>query len=650
MAKKKAAGEKKFEKRKGCSFGPHSAAGANANGSLISFAGSRWKFWGAEEAAVQISHNDTAEQYSAVCWGRAAEDGESSKNYVALGCVSGRVQVWNPLSGELLGPVAAGFSAVAKGVDCAVTAMASSQPQRGSIFLGCEGVAELLEIGVVDGATRASYKLGKGGLAQLAASCFGPEWLISAGAGTSSSLRVWALSEMSTSGKDLARAHAKLASPASSASCVDICSEGGKALALCCDGGMQVDVYACDGIGGTVPETPIDSCFALSCHEPVLSAAFTVRYDRELAPATSGKSRAAVVGFGPSLVVFWSWKLGTLTGTAKTVAPLFTVAATEIGGRVLFARTAESTSKARAALDIAYGNLAQPTFAVAREPAQRGERVALEFFTEDSKKAGTPATPEARAEKVKKAKEAKAKAKAAAEPTVIGSMEAAAVKKKAVQKRGVIAGDDEMPSKRPKLMLPETPGATPTGLSLAPVVKQGLRAKDGQSLEKILYQSDNRVIDSTVIELSGVEAFDLLQEITKRLVKAPINGITLCAWVQAVLTRHCAFIASQPTLRRALGPLSDALQSRSSMHRSLVRLRGRLQMLKHLGKQIIDRDSQEKEKITYRTPLLEYVEGDEDDVDDDSEDGGAQDGDAAEGSESGIDINDILAEDDSDDF
>merc|ERR1712232_491528 len=108
------------------------------------------------------------------------------------------------------------------------------------------------------------------------------------------------------------------------------------------------------------------------------------------------------------------------------------------------------------------------------------------------------------------------------------------------------------------------------GLSIAPMARQGLRSKETSQLEHVFSTSDRRVIDSTVSELSGAEAFDLLQECTKRLVQVPVHGQNICNWIQSVLTKHCAFIAAQPALRGALEPLHDALQARASLHRSLV--------------------------------------------------------------------------------
>merc|ERR1712187_85888 len=114
---------------------------------------------------------------------------------------------------------------------------------------------------------------------------------------------------------------------------------------------------------------------------------------------------------------------------------------------------------------------------------------------------------------------------------------------------------------RKRARLPEG-GAVKAGLSIAPLVRQGLRAKDSSSLEKVLAQSDRGVIDCTVAECTGPEAFDLLQECTWRMMYRPLTAMVLVVWIKAILTRHCAYIRSQPVLGTALVPLFDALESR----------------------------------------------------------------------------------------
>merc|ERR1712066_449941 len=127
--------------------------------------------------------------------------------------------------------------------------------------------------------------------------------------------------------------------------------------------------------------------------------------------------------------------------------------------------------------------------------------------------------------------------------------------------------------------------------------------------DKVLQTCEKRVVDSTVAERTGAEAFDTLQECTKRLMTQPIRAPILSLWIQRVSIRHYGFIHSQPILRGALQPLVDAFEARISTHRELVRLQGRLQMAQKFGLQVLEKKKQEKE--TLHEPLLVYVEGDE---------------------------------------
>lgn len=162
-------------------------------------------------------------------------------------------------------------------------------------------------------------------------------------------------------------------------------------------------------------------------------------------------------------------------------------------------------------------------------------------------------------------------------------------------------------------------------------------------MEKVIQTGSRDVMDSTIAELSGTEAFDLLQECTQRLLGQPIRGQVLGSWIQRILVHHCAFIGSQPALRGALEPLHDALQARISSHRALLRLRGRLQLALQMGKQCLE--AGDREKATVRMPLLEYVEGDE--TAPASESDGSEDEDE-EGEDEGSDFDDIFSDGDDD--
>lgn len=639
---------KEITKRRGCSFGPPT------EGALLTFVGSRWKLWGEKERAVEANHNDSVEIYTTACWGRAAtsSDNVDGSQYIALGCASGRVQVWDPSSNAPLGPVCDAFHAISRGLDSAVTALAASQPSRASIFVACIGVPEILEVGVLDGQTRTSIRAGKKGVLRLASSPFGPEWLISVAMG--SALKVWNLTDVAPGASP--PAHARLAGPASIASCMDLRSTSTRVFALCADDSTQVNVYSCsakgDASAGAERPGPCPATFVLSSHERI----HTARFSQDTADGAK-TSRIRAVGVGAAVVVCWSFNAERAealaeSGASKTIAPAFVVTADELGGRVLdahFAAVAENGS-----LVVAYGNFANPCFASAKAPAVKGDAVTIqplansEVLPESADHASsTPRDPRAR----KAASKAWAAGKAAEireaeqnkHPTVLGPLEASVARRPAGLKRSAAAvegaaGAEELVAKRAKAV--EGAGGA---ISLAPVVRQALRAKDGSSVDKVLESSDQRVMDSTVAELSGAEAFDLLQECTQRLVSHTGSVQNLCGWIQRALLHHCAFVRSQPFLHKALQPLHDAFESRSGSHRTLVQMRGRLRALSSFGRQAVERKNQEA--VTVRAPLLQYTEGDEDD--DGASSSGEEGSDKVEeeDSESGVDLDDILADD-----
>jgi len=625
---------------------------------LLTYGSGRWKLWSAREAAVKLSHSDSVETYTAASWGwgLSAPDGsEASEDQfaggiVALGCASGRVQVWDPHSGELVGPVAGAFHSIQKGVDCAVSAVAAARPQRQSIFVGAQGVPDVLEIGVLDGVTRSMFKADKSGIVQLASSIFGDEWLLTMGSGAT--MKLWAVADTGIGGSPKPRA--RLAGPAEPVQCVDVAGMAGRALALSCDWTTNVDVFWVDSDAHAAAASPAEgkatrqADIVLSSHERVLAARFAQPSGKD--DSTSTQTRISVIGYGAGGVSVWRFKVGNSEKSrSKATAPILVVAASEFGGRVICALAASPTL-----LRVAYGAGAQPTFAEVHMPAKVGayaaDDVSIVQLASSECEVRSSAMPAG--EKVS----SPAVAKGASGPgaagtatrrndggaTVLGPLEAGAGRQRPQKREAADEADDETEAKRIKL---PAGGGKAQGMSLAPIVRQGLRAKGGSSLNRVLENADRSVIDNTVVELSGTEAFDLLQECTTRLLTQPINGSVLSAWAQRVLARHCAFIGSQPTLRHALVPLHDALQSRTTSYRGLIRLRGRLGMLRNLATQCESTKKEESETI--RSALLEYVEGDEEAVPDDEEpsgdDAGSSDDDELG---SGLDDLDILDDDD----
>lgn len=625
---------------RGCIFAPEDV------GALLFHAGGRWKLWREREASVEVTHNDVSETYTAACWISAvAGETSAARHCIVLGCASGRIQAWDPLAGEPVGRPAEGFREVAQGADCAVSGLAASSASRGTIFAACNGSPEILEVGLADGTTRGSFRTGKSGLCRLAATVAarGQEWLLSAAPGAA--LKLWKLPAAGDSLGELRKASSRLAAPANAATCLELACLGGRLVGLCADGTMQVDFFDLgDGEqeGGKSAETtkqpPRAAARVLSCHERLVHC--------RLAAPRGGKAPAQclVLGFGHSIVAVWSFDaVAPQSKKERTVAPVFAVTNSELGGKVLCARADVAGSAVarqrdgqteRIAFLVAYGPSVKPVFAQVLAPKVSGSAAQIVALAG----AATVKSVDAQA-----AKQAAAKGTDKG-PTVLGPMEIAAPGRKR------LAPDDSASQKRTKSIMPASrPVSAGSNLSLAPILRQGLRSKDDSALDKTLVLKDRELMETSVAELSGSEAFDLLQECAKRLLARPMEGQVYSAWIQRVLLHHCSFIRSQPKLQEALRPLHDSTAARCAGHRGLVRLRGRLQHLVFQGKQVLERRAQEQ--ATVRAPLLEYVEGDEELPDDDEDDAEQEDeeegiGDDDDDEDIDIDADDWLDSDD----
>lgn len=584
-------------RNRGCCLSPE------GSGCLLTFGGTRWRIWGAAESSNDVSHRDQAEAYSAACWGPGPQQ-------MALGCVSGRVQFWEPFAGEPTGSVAEAFKAIIGGAEAAVTTLVASQLHRAVVFAGCGACPEILEIGVADGATRRTFKAGKANLCQLAiAGTLGAEWLLSAGAGTA--LRLWHLDDANADQKP--KVHTKLAGPATASSCLDLCSVGDQLVAACCDQSMQVDVFCLPSDGGEADPkgAPVAATYVLTCHE----------YIHRASVLALPRARLAVIGCGPAIMSYWSLGTGK---KGKTMPPTFTLASTDIGGRLLSVR-----SMPEVGLLAAFGPLSQPSFVKVSPPASKDEQPTLEPLSNLASSRVAQAVP--------KTQEARPKVVEEVEPaTTVGPLEATVERQGIKRKHAVTSGAVN------DVKLPPDVSVKMEGLSVAPVVRQGLRSKDPGEITEVLKTSDVRVVDRTVAQLSGQEAFDLLQECTKRLMSDQAMSQSVCCWMQRILLRHCAYISSRPLLQRALQPLHDVFEFRCSSYKSLVLLKGRMRAARDGGKQVIARKKLERELV--RTPLLEYVEGDEDLPEDDSEEGGEAPEEAAPQESEEEDDDELMAE------
>ena len=136
-------------------------------------------------------------------------------------------------------------------------------------------------------------------------------------------------------------------------------------------------------------------------------------------------------------------------------------------------------------------------------------------------------------------------------------------------------------------------------------MRQALASRDEQIFNKVFSKKDTAVISATVDELSGTEAFDLLQSATVKLHKYPMLGTELSFWMKQILISHATYFMSNPAMQNALQPLYETLKQRCATAQSFNALHSRLLpvLIQHKDK---------AEVADVQEPLVQYEEGDED--------------------------------------
>jgi len=174
--------------------------------------------------------------------------------------------------------------------------------------------------------------------------------------------------------------------------------------------------------------------------------------------------------------------------------------------------------------------------------------------------------------------------------------------------------------------------------SLAPILKQYLKSREEKLLHELCQVVDKKVVEATVMDLSGMEGFAWLQECGMLLQKHPSKAKNLSEWMKHVLVHHCSFFMSNQSLRSELQPLHKALDDRVQSHQSLLRLSGKLDMLlasvnkgskaltdkraaerKVKAKENAGKPGQKAGEDNTKEPLVTYKDGEAEDNDEDDE-------------------------------
>eukprot|EP00746_Dinoflagellata_sp_MGD_P021143 gnl/MRDRNA2_/MRDRNA2_149333_c0_seq1.p1 gnl/MRDRNA2_/MRDRNA2_149333_c0~~gnl/MRDRNA2_/MRDRNA2_149333_c0_seq1.p1 ORF type:complete len:624 (+),score=112.33 gnl/MRDRNA2_/MRDRNA2_149333_c0_seq1:63-1934(+) len=594
--------------QRGASFDPHGQ-------SFLTFRRNQWKLWNAAEAAVEASHSDTVEQYTALCWGAVESSGGGSssstevvegKLVMVFGCASGRLQIWDVRSCEYV-TGSDGLRSVAGNSGASVGCLALLR-SRSSVLCASAEVPEVVEVRLHDGGVQDHWECDRSGVLGMCTD-FRQSSALLCTAGPKK-LRLW---DFSRRGSELGGPIlcAKLTAPSALAGAgqgtsLELCSQG-PPLLLCCDGSQVVSVWyeTLKGADGKLQREkkacPAD--ILLSSHERIQAAHIS------RPPKVSGQPashKIVVVGVTTAGIVVWNFTPGSCK---RSVAPSQTLGAEAFNGSVLCARLVSPLEAF-----VASGPHAVPTFSKV-ELLENTQPVVTAVGTRKQNR---------------KTVEPKASVAPPKQKVVVGPLEVKASMPH-TQKRSSPSDAIAMEGKRPKVQ--DTPAdlttassssSRQTGLSLSPVVRQALRAKDSQRMEVALRTADKRVISSTVSELTGAEAYDLIMECGIRLTSQPVRGQVLSEWIKHAMLEHAAYISSQPKLKRGIEPIYEALKRRITTHDALLRVQGRLEILVCSGRAILA--SVKQKRATAEVPLLSYQEGDEDVPIDDLEDDDAGDG------------------------
>jgi len=390
-------------------------------------------------------------------------------------------------------------------------------------------------------------------------------------------------------------------------------------VGISCDGSKQVDFFSFNvdssssGIKGV--QTP---SVVLSCSSSVTVARFALnkKPDKLL-------SKVLVVGYGKMIVAVWEVRVKTY-GSSKAIMPTHIVTAEDFSKELLCARPAESPNLAVVAL----GGKVPEFCELQPNSSLEGGAQIVRFFE-----------PEAKNKPVE-SKEVKTLQRAA---RVIGPLESAGCRQ--AQKRPAPDGVAQEPKEK-LIKLPETdkPDEVCDRIGIAATLKQCIRSKDPKALRELLhdFHLNTNVVKSTIKSLSGAEAFDLLQEITK-LMADSTHDTNLTIWIHYVLAYYGVFISSQPQLKLALLPLHDIIQTRVSHYPVVSRLRSHIRYLRCAGDCALEAEKKWSEAMG--NPLLEYTEGDENETGESSSEKGVHlEGPEEAASEMDSDMEDLLSD------
>ena len=104
-------------------------------------------------------------------------------------------------------------------------------------------------------------------------------------------------------------------------------------------------------------------------------------------------------------------------------------------------------------------------------------------------------------------------------------------------------------------------------------MRQALKAQDARLLSTLLTTVDAKTIAATAKELTGDEATELLEYLSKFVTMEPRRLNFVIEWVREITMAHASYLSSQSRTRLRLRPILDLLYQRTADHSELVHMK-----------------------------------------------------------------------------
>lgn len=145
---------------------------------------------------------------------------------------------------------------------------------------------------------------------------------------------------------------------------------------------------------------------------------------------------------------------------------------------------------------------------------------------------------------------------------------------------------------------------TPKKDNMAQLLIQGLQSKDKAILQNVLFRTEENIINSTVKNLPIQALVPLLRELTAFLHNKTYTSKAAVRWLSSLLRNHSGIILSNPEVANIFDPLLSSIEARVSVLPSLIRLKGRLNLVTEQIGSNMDEDAED----VNQQPLISYQE------------------------------------------